>query len=576
MKYIKNVFLIDVERLSCGMDATDYIGLEIDGKYQIIQLLGCGGMGSVYLATHNILGRQVAIKILHPQYAKKKSLVTRFCREAQAAIEINHPNVADVLDIGQLPNGTPYMMMEYLKGEPLSLLLKRKGPIQLGAACRIFEHVLMALDGAHQKGIVHRDLKPENIYVVYDDQGVPTVKLIDFGISKFTDHQELTNLTKSGDLLGTPAYMSPEQVRGENQLDAQSDLFSFGVIAFEILTGKRPFGGFQYHEIISAVLSKEAPSPLSVYSKFPREAEPFVLKLLHKKAKDRYASAAETLEAVQQFSAFYDRKSLFKICCAGFMETTRTSSQTESENSDEAVEKKFQSSRDICSRSVTTTFVNKSKTRIALLSAVVAVLILVVGVLVFLLSSKDPQFNKEKPQKVTSHITTKKTDTPALKQTATSFVSPIPQKNDRSPLEVPNASTPTSIRIKLMGVPDGANIQYNNVSTHGNIFAVEKSNNSLPLSVFAKGYKPFKTMIVPTKALTVKVQMEPVANENMTPQTPTEQTTVSTATPLPNVSKSQKEKQASRKKSKRRAAKQPIKKQDMFGPDGKAVKSDLF
>ena len=145
-------------------------------------------MGSVYLGRHIMIGKQVAVKFLHTKFVQKEELITRFYREARAAAEIGHKNISDVIDMGVSSEGEPYIVMEYLEGEGLSNLLRRTGPINLGAVCAILESVLLALEAAHGKGIVHRDLKPENIFLVHQPQDAPIVKLIDFCVSKFTSN----------------------------------------------------------------------------------------------------------------------------------------------------------------------------------------------------------------------------------------------------------------------------------------------------------------------------------------------------------------------------------------------------
>jgi serine/threonine protein kinase len=185
----------------------------LDGRYRIDRLLGEGGMGAVYLASHVGLGRQVAIKFLHADLISREDVVGRFYREAQAAAAIRHKNIIEVFDVGMSAKGEPFLVMEYLEGESLAGLLKRVGPLSLGAACAVMEPVLQALQAAHRKGIVHRDLKPDNIFLAYQQGEPPVVKIIDFGISKFTQGELDKWRTKTGSVMGTPAYMSPEQAR---------------------------------------------------------------------------------------------------------------------------------------------------------------------------------------------------------------------------------------------------------------------------------------------------------------------------------------------------------------------------
>jgi serine/threonine-protein kinase len=273
-------------------------GALLDGRYRIVRLLGEGGMGSVYLASHVGLGRDVAIKFLHAELVSRDDAVGRFNREAQAAAAIRHKNIIEVFDIGVSPQGEPFLVMEYLEGESLAGLLKRAGPLHLGAACAVMEPALQALQAAHRKGIIHRDLKPDNIFLAYQQGEPPVVKIIDFGISKFTQGELDKWRTKTGSVLGTPAYMSPEQARGSAGLDHRTDIYSMGTILFEMLTGVLPFAGNNFAEYLSAMLTEDARAPQSLCAGFPVEAEPVVRKALARNPDQRFASATEMLGAL--------------------------------------------------------------------------------------------------------------------------------------------------------------------------------------------------------------------------------------------------------------------------------------
>ncbi|MGA7740217.1 MAG: protein kinase [Polyangia bacterium] len=276
----------------------------LDGRYRIVRLLGEGGMGAVYLASHVGLGRDVAIKFLHAEFISREDIVGRFRREAQAAAAIRHKNIIEVFDVGVSPQGEPFLVMEYLEGESLAGLLKRVGPLSLGAACAVMEPVLQALQAAHRKGIVHRDLKPDNIFLAYQEGEPPVVKIIDFGISKFTQGELDKWRTKTGAVMGTPAYMSPEQARGSAGLDHRTDLYSMGTILFEMLTGALPYAGTNFAEYLSAMLVDEPRAPQSVYADFPIEAEPLVLKALAKNPDQRFQNAAVMLEALTALPSY--------------------------------------------------------------------------------------------------------------------------------------------------------------------------------------------------------------------------------------------------------------------------------
>jgi len=219
------------------------IGQLIEGKYRIVRLIGEGGMGAVYEGENVRISRRVAIKVLHAGYTENKEVLQRFEREAQAAGRIGNEHILEVLDLGSLPNGDHYIVMELLDGEPLSGRIKRLqrlSPFELGPLTR---QVLEGLKAAHDAGIYHRDLKPDNIFILRQRGGRPDfVKIIDFGISKF---QPLSGdgmkMTRTGAVMGTPYYMSPEQASGSQEADHRSDLYSVGVIMFEAVTGQVPF-----------------------------------------------------------------------------------------------------------------------------------------------------------------------------------------------------------------------------------------------------------------------------------------------------------------------------------------------
>ena len=285
----------------------DYKGQTLDGKYRIGELLGEGGMGRVYLGEHVLIGRQVAVKFLHAALNSNEEAVRRFYREAQSAAAIRHRNVIDVLDVGVSPDGEPYLVMEYLQGESLSDMIARAGVFDVATACGIFEPALNALQAAHDCGIVHRDLKPDNIFLAHQQGEPPTVKLIDFGISKISEAVGQTKLTRDGSLLGTPEYMSPEQARGAADLDHRSDLYAMGVILYELLVGERPFVGANYSELLIAVLTEEPRPPHDVNPEFPDEAAAVIGQALARDPADRFQSAAEMLEALRQLPGFARR-----------------------------------------------------------------------------------------------------------------------------------------------------------------------------------------------------------------------------------------------------------------------------
>ncbi|MBN2527306.1 MAG: protein kinase [Deltaproteobacteria bacterium] len=289
------------------MTRNKHSGKVLDDRYEILSLLDEGGMGAVYLGRHVKLGRSVAVKFLHGELKGIKDVVARFYREARAASGISHPNIIDVYDVGVADWGEPYLVMEYLSGENLASLQKRKGPISLAAACGILEPALRALYAAHERGIVHRDLKPENIFLMRQENGPPVIKIIDFGVSKFLQTEQ-TQLTRTGALLGTPSYMSPEQARGRGTVDHRADIYSMGVVLHNMLGGGLPFVGESYNDLIVNILTEPAKMPTEIYPDFPKDAEPIVMRLLEKEPDKRFGTCMELLEALSSLEAFADRQ----------------------------------------------------------------------------------------------------------------------------------------------------------------------------------------------------------------------------------------------------------------------------
>lgn len=229
-------------------------GVLVGGKYRIVRLIGEGGMGMVYEAHHEHLGSQVALKFLHPDLAQRPALVARFLQEARVSASIRSPHVTQVVDVDQTPEGEAYLVMELLEGESLERRLERGSPLPSAEAIDIGLQVLSALEAAHARGVVHRDLKPDNVWLSPAENG-PLVKLLDFGIAKLKASDEFQRVTtRPGSMMGTPAYMAPEQAISADQVDHRADLYSFGVILYEMLSGARPVDADEPNEILARLM----------------------------------------------------------------------------------------------------------------------------------------------------------------------------------------------------------------------------------------------------------------------------------------------------------------------------------
>jgi diguanylate cyclase (GGDEF)-like protein len=266
----------------------------IDKKYCLIEHLGSGGMGIVFLAQHMLLQKKVALKFLQRSPADGDEAIKRFFREAKAAAAVSHRGVAEVYDIGWIDAARPYIVMEYVEGESLETFLRRSGgrlPIEL--ATEIAIQILSVLISVHAKQIVHRDLKPENIFVCNDEDGHATVKLLDFGVSKVLTPTDSSKLTKAGQIVGSLRYMSPEQVQGEPGIDHRMDLWSVGVILYELLTGTTPFKANRVDELIYQIVREPVEPPSRVRAEIPAAFEAIVLKALSRMPETRHADAAQ-------------------------------------------------------------------------------------------------------------------------------------------------------------------------------------------------------------------------------------------------------------------------------------------
>lgn len=273
----------------------------VAGKYELVALIGRGGMGTVWKARHISLGTFFAIKFIEPEYASSADARSRFDKEARAAAAIRSKHAIQVFDHGITEDGRPYIVMELLSGEPLDKRLDRVGRMQLSDVARIIGQVSRALARAHEAGIIHRDLKPENIFLVRTpDDDDEVAKVLDFGIAKYPPSQpgSLSSSTKTGAVLGTPFYMSPEQARGLKTIDARTDLWSLGVIAYRCVVGRLPFDGESVGDLLVKICTAPLPVPSQAMPDLPPSFDAWFSRALTREPEHRFQTVQELSDAL--------------------------------------------------------------------------------------------------------------------------------------------------------------------------------------------------------------------------------------------------------------------------------------
>jgi tRNA A-37 threonylcarbamoyl transferase component Bud32/tetratricopeptide (TPR) repeat protein len=277
-----------------------FIGTTLPGGYHILDLIAVGGMGRVYRAEQSVLGRTVAVKVIHPHLLSDDSLTARFLTEARAASQLNHPGSVAVFDFGRVEGGQPYMVMEFLRGLDLECVIRQQGPLDLPRVVDILRQVLAALEAAHELGIVHRDMKPPNVILEPRRGGGDFVKVVDFGLAKLKLDAR-SNVTTPGLVCGTPEYMAPEQGRGD-PADHRSDIYAVGVMLFELLTGRVPFEADSPTSVVMMQISVPPPDPraLAPDRQIPDALCDVCLKALAKKPEDRFQDASDFADALER------------------------------------------------------------------------------------------------------------------------------------------------------------------------------------------------------------------------------------------------------------------------------------
>ena len=265
------------------------------GQYRLGRRIGAGGMGEVFLAEHELLKRPCAVKLIRPEVVLRAGTIERFEREVRINAKLSHPNTVEIFDYGRTEDGTYYYVMEYLPGMSLADLVERHGPLPPGRVVYLLRQVALALQEAHEAGLIHRDIKPSNIFAATRGAMDDVAKLLDFGLVRPVATPASPHTSEEGKILGTPLYMSPEQAMGSRSLDARSDIYSVGAVAYHLLTGRPPFDKGTAIEAIIAHARDPVEPPSELRDGLPRDLDDVVLRCLAKEPRDRFPDA-EALE----------------------------------------------------------------------------------------------------------------------------------------------------------------------------------------------------------------------------------------------------------------------------------------
>jgi serine/threonine-protein kinase len=296
-EYPDTTTLCPADGIALEKTTDSLLGKTLAGKYRIEERLSGGGMGTVYRGTHVLMDKTVAVKVLRPSLAADEKIVARFSREARAASKISHPHALSVTDFGEAEDGVVFLVMEYLSGKTLKEIIRQEGPMPLPRVAEILRQIGGALDAAHAEGVVHRDLKSDNIMLL-SSSGTDYAKVLDFGIAKIKEPEGAYDpgLTAPDLVIGTPQYMSPEQCSQSPDIDARSDIYSLGVIIYEMLVGHVPFIGDSPTTIMLKHLQQPPPSVLAERSDLPEAIGHVVARALEKRPEDRYTTVGELVE----------------------------------------------------------------------------------------------------------------------------------------------------------------------------------------------------------------------------------------------------------------------------------------
>ncbi len=465
------------------------------GEYKVESKLGEGGFGTVYRAVHPLIGKSVAIKVLNRQFSANPEMVSRFIAEARAANQIRNKNIIDIFGFGALPDGRQYYVMELLEGLTLDRHLSQRGRLSPAEAIPILRGVARALDAAHATGIVHRDLKPENIFLELDEERGFVPKLLDFGIAKLLDEAEASHRTRTGVPIGTPHYMSPEQCRGL-KVDHRTDVYSFGIVAYQLLSGDVPFPGDSYMDVMFKHAS-EVPARLSeACPELPPALDLPIRRMLEKQAENRPASVGEALEALAAAakSAGFDVevRAARTAPSSPFAAHALTPADLSKLVSAETIQAPASVTLDNVATAASAP-VKKSSTLIYAIGG-----LLLVGSLVAVLLLWSRAERRPVAEPVVTAPASAPVPAPSAAPSPVVATAPPPKKSARVKLRI--QSRPSEVDVYLDGEKLG---------TTPEAVRVPRSDQPLELEFRARGFLPEKVRVTPEEDVLVKVTLRP-------------------------------------------------------------------
>jgi serine/threonine-protein kinase len=464
----------------------DLLPGEMIGEYKVVNKLGAGGFGSVYHAVQPLIGKAVAIKVLSRRLSSDPEMVSRFVSEARAANQIRNKHIVDIFGFGALPDGRQYYVMELLRGATLEQHVRARGFLEPVEAVTVLRAIARALDAAHTAGIVHRDLKPENVILMEDEDTGYLPKLLDFGIAKLMAGSTGSHKTRTGVPMGTPYYMSPEQCRGD-KIDQATDIYSLGVVAFQLVTGKLPFDADSFMQLMFQHVSSPPPKPSSVRPGLSPELDAPLLVMLEKAPAQRPSSAGAAIEGLAEAA----RRAGFEI-----PEGVRlgAASLRSAPSSGSAVTTDPTNSSTLSASAAETLASGEPRRKLFVVAAGVLGVLALGAVAASIAMKSSP-----------------KAETPVAALSVPAVVSTSPPAASSVPEVVPAA--PTTVKLKLTAKPPRAEVFLGEkkLGVASDELELERADGNVTLTLKSKGYKDKNVEVQPSKDIALDVELRPIA-----------------------------------------------------------------